>query len=405
VPETAHHAVRRTSIFVLLVGLLGSLLTPPGHARHQDGGELSQVQRKLDAVRKVLKNARADADQVAQALVQADRNVADAKAALVKAERRYLQAKTKREQAVLEASRAKLEVDAQQAVIDRRARAAYVNNAPAMVLTLLADADTIGELLDRSRLLDSVAKAANTELAALVDARVEAEEARHLAVAAEQSANAAQVAMRARAAEFEQIRAARAAAKRALERKIAFLKVRQGSLRRQSTSILGKIRAEEAARRRAVAAARRASTATGGQNFGPTVLDEDGHGATGPSDESYQRLTPTAKRLYDLVVRTFDVHAIGGWRPSGSVPGSDHPRGRALDVFVGYPSVEGQALGWRIANWAADNAWALDVKYVIFNGRIWTEERGWHGYRHPSDPCNCDPTLRHDDHVHISVHS
>jgi hypothetical protein len=44
------------------------------------------------------------------------------------------------------------------------------------------------------------------------------------------------------------------------------------------------------------------------------------------------------------------------------------------------------------------------VKYVIFNGRIWTGDRGWHGYRHPSDPCNCNPTLRHDDHVHISVH-
>jgi hypothetical protein len=62
-----------------------------------------------------------------------------------------------------------------------------------------------------------------------------------------------------------------------------------------------------------------------------------------------------------------------------------------------------RSLGWRIANWAVANAWALDVKYVIFNGRIWTRGRGWHGYRHPSDPCNCNPTLRHDDHVHISV--
>jgi hypothetical protein len=45
------------------------------------------------------------------------------------------------------------------------------------------------------------------------------------------------------------------------------------------------------------------------------------------------------------------------------------------------------------------------VKYVIFNGRIWTGDQGWHTYRHPSDPCNCNPTLRHDDHVHISVRS
>jgi hypothetical protein len=405
VPQAVRHAVWRTGIVVLLVGALGSLPAPPSHARHQDGSELSQVQRKLDAVREVLKDARADADQIARALVQADRDVADARAALAKAERRYRQAQGRREQAVLEAARAELEVEAQQAVIDRRARATYVNNAPSMVLTLLADADTIGDLLDRGKLLENVAKAANTELATLLDARVEAEEARQRAVAAEQSARAAKVAMRARAAEFEQIRAARAAAKRALEHKIAFLEVRQGSLRRQSTRIMGKIRAEEAVRRRAAAAARRAVVAGRGQSLGPTVLDEDGPGATGPSAASYQRLTPTAKRLYGLVVRTFDVHAIGGWRPTGSVPGSDHPRGRALDVFVGYPSGEGRALGWRIANWAAGSAPALDVKYVIFNGRIWTRERGWHGYRHPSDPCNCNPTLRHDDHVHISVRS
>jgi hypothetical protein len=73
--------------------------------------------------------------------------------------------------------------------------------------------------------------------------------------------------------------------------------------------------------------------------------------------------------------------------------------------MVGYPSSDDRALGWRIATWAAGNAWALDVMYVIFNGRIWTPARGWHGYRHPSDPCNCNPTLRHDDHVHISVRS
>jgi hypothetical protein len=203
---------------------------------------------------------------------------------------------------------------------------------------------------------------------------------------------------------LEQIRAARAAAKQALERKIAVLQVRQGSLRRQSTRILGAIRAEEAARRRAAQAAATRARQAGGSR-GPTVLHEDEHGTGGPSGASYQRLTPTAKRLYGLVTRIFDIQSIGGWRPTGSVPGSDHPRGRALDVFIRYPSSEGRALGWRVAKWAAGNAWALDVKYVIFNGRIGTGDQGWHSYRHPSDPCNCNPTLRHDDHVHISVNS
>jgi septal ring factor EnvC (AmiA/AmiB activator) len=401
VPFAIGSAARRAGMLVVVACLLGSLIAVPVEARHQDQAELSQVQDKLDAIARVLADARADADQVARALVQADRDLAAARAALAKAERRYRRARARRTQAVREALLAKLEVEAQQAVIDRRARETYVNSAPSMLLTLLADADTIADLLDRTKLLGEVAEAANAELAGLVEARVEAEEASLRAAAAERSAAEAKSVMRARAADFEQIRAARAAAKRALERKIASLQVRQASLRRQSTRILGAIRAEEAARRRAAQAAAK----PGGGRQGPTILHEDEQGPAGPSAASYQRLTPTAKRLYGLVTRIFDIHAIGGWRRSGSVPGSDHPRGRALDVFVSYPSVQGRALGWRVANWAADNAWALDVKYVIFNGRIWTGDQGWHSYRHPSDPCNCNPTLRHDDHVHISVRS
>ena len=122
-----------------------------------------------------------------------------------------------------------------------------------------------------------------------------------------------------------------------------------------------------------------------------------------PDNPSYQRLTPTAKRLYATVWRTFKITSIGGWRSVGSVEGSDHPHGRALDVMIPYPSAPGRVVGWRIAKWAVAGADRYDVKYVIFNGRIWTRGRGWHGYRHPSDPCNCNPTLRHDDHVHISV--
>ncbi|HJW36772.1 MAG TPA: hypothetical protein VJ769_09040, partial [Actinomycetes bacterium] len=401
VPFPVGSAARHAGMVVVMAGLLGSLLAAPVGARHQDQAGLSQVQDKLDAIAKVLADARADADQVARALVQADRDLAAARAARVKAERRYRRARARRAQAMREALLAKLEVDAQQALIDRRARETYVNSAPSMVLTLLADADSIADLLDRTKLLGEVAAAANAELAGLVEARVEAEEASQRAAAAERSAADAKAVMRARAAEFEQIRAVRVAAKRALEHKIASLQVRQASLRRQSTRILGTIRAEEAARRRAAqAAANRA-----GSRQGPTFLHEDEHGPAGSSAASFQRLTPTAKRLYGLVARIFDIHAIGGWRPTGSVPGSDHPRGRALDVFVSYPSAQGRALGWRVATWAAHNAWALDVKYVIFSGRIWTGDEGWHAYRHPSDPCNCNPTLRHDDHVHISVRS
>jgi septal ring factor EnvC (AmiA/AmiB activator) len=112
VPFAIPSAARRAATLVVAVGLLGSLLAAPVKARHQDQAELSQVQDKLDAIAKVLADARADADQVAKALVQADRNLAAARAVLAKAERRYRQARARRAQAVREALLAKLEVDA-----------------------------------------------------------------------------------------------------------------------------------------------------------------------------------------------------------------------------------------------------------------------------------------------------
>jgi peptidoglycan hydrolase CwlO-like protein len=395
------------TVLVLVVAVVAPALVVPAQASHQDRAELSRVQGKLDRIRRVLRDAKADAAEVAAALEQADRDVAAAQAALAEAERRYRAAQAEREQAVLEAVRAKLEVDAQQAVIDRRAYATYVNSGASAMLTLVIDADNVGDLLDRSKLLDNVAKAANGELQALVDAKVAADAARRRAEAAERQAADEKVRMRERAAELAAIRAARAAAQEAMDRRIDSLQARQGSLAARSARLIRRIKAEEAARRRAAAAARRARLAALARQraaaaaSGPTVIssDDDGGYGGGPDTASYNYLTANAKRLYGLVERIFDVHSIGGWRAYGSVPGSDHPAGRALDVMTW----SNRSLGWRIANWAVANAGALGVKYVIFNGRIWTRGRGWHGYRHPSDPCNCNPTLRHDDHVHISV--
>jgi septal ring factor EnvC (AmiA/AmiB activator) len=407
-PAFHRPAARRPTVTVLtlVVALLAPALVVPAQASHQDRAELSQVQRKLDRLRRVLKNAKADAAEIAAALEQADRDVAAAQAALAVAERRYRAAQAEREKAVLEATRAKLEVDAQQAVIDRRTYATYVNSGASAMLTLVVDADNVGDLLDRSKLLDNVAKDANRELQALVDAKVAADAARRRAEEAERRAADEKARMRERAAELAAVRAARAAAQQAMERKIDSLQSRQGWLAARSARLIRRIKAEEAARRRAAEAARRARLArlarlARERASGPTVIssDDDGGYGGGPDTASYNNLTPNAKRLYGLVERIFDVHSIGGWRAYGSVPGSDHPRGRALDVMTW----SNRSLGWRIAIWAVGNRGALGVKYVIFNGRIWTRSRGWHGYRHPSDPCNCNPTLRHDDHVHISV--
>jgi hypothetical protein len=69
VPFAFGSAARRAVMVVVMVGLLGSLLAAPVQARHQEQAELSEVQDKLDAIARVLADARADADQVARALV------------------------------------------------------------------------------------------------------------------------------------------------------------------------------------------------------------------------------------------------------------------------------------------------------------------------------------------------
>jgi Na+-translocating ferredoxin:NAD+ oxidoreductase RnfG subunit len=66
VPFPIRSAARHAGLVLIVAGLLGSLFAAPVQARHQEQAELSQVQGKLDAIAKVLADARADADQVAR---------------------------------------------------------------------------------------------------------------------------------------------------------------------------------------------------------------------------------------------------------------------------------------------------------------------------------------------------
>ena len=80
---------------------------------------------------------------------------------------------------------------------------------------------------------------------------------------------------------------------------------------------------------------------------------------------------------------------IGGYRPGrGS---SDHHTGHAIDVMV-----RGEK-GTEIADWFRDNARALNVKYVIFEKRIWMPGRGWKSMEDRGSA-----TQNHMDHVHAS---
>lgn len=87
----------------------------------------------------------------------------------------------------------------------------------------------------------------------------------------------------------------------------------------------------------------------------------------------------------------YGINNVGGYRSKGSVPGSDHPKGRAADFMT-----SSRAQGTALANDAVKNYKAWDIKYVIWYRQIWTPSQGWHKYSGPSP---------HTDHVHISFNS
>jgi hypothetical protein len=90
----------------------------------------------------------------------------------------------------------------------------------------------------------------------------------------------------------------------------------------------------------------------------------------------------------------YGIKTIGGRGP-GSVPGSDHPKGRALDYMINNIK-NGKAVGTALANDVIKNYKAWNVKYVIWNRYIWQPGRGWKKYNGPSP---------HTDHVHVSFNS
>ncbi|MFR9805660.1 hypothetical protein ACL02T_25740 [Pseudonocardia sp. RS010] len=127
-------------------------------------------------------------------------------------------------------------------------------------------------------------------------------------------------------------------------------------------------------------------------------------------------LTPAALAVHDRTVAEFGDRLRGTtcWSAHEWNPASDHPQGRACDFFPTragtFPEGAELEAGWAVANRLRDNAAELEVRYVIWQGRIWyrnaffPDEEGWGrpytggGVYDPSDA-----TGGHFDHVHVSV--
>ncbi len=133
-----------------------------------------------------------------------------------------------------------------------------------------------------------------------------------------------------------------------------------------------------------------------GEQIGTSAaaVAEAGAGAS-DSDSGSRKYTglggvkPHVRQAAENYGSRFGIKSIGGYRTRGSVPGSDHPRGLALDFMVDAKTekARGDALAAALLN---DSS----VTYVIWNRRINSKNgKGWRTYVGPS---------AHTDHVHAS---
>lgn len=129
------------------------------------------------------------------------------------------------------------------------------------------------------------------------------------------------------------------------------------------------------------------------------------------TNPAVNKLTPRTAFMVDNAIRAGltrlgSIGCVGG---RASNPSSDHPGGRGCDLFYNHTTPEGVAAGWKAANWLVSNQSVLGVKYVIWQGLIWSaSSRGgpWGVYNSAAygcpDPANI--TGCHYDHVHVSMY-
>ncbi len=85
---------------------------------------------------------------------------------------------------------------------------------------------------------------------------------------------------------------------------------------------------------------------------------------------------------------------------------SNHNTGNALDCTISnaigsYPSAAQKDQGWKLANWLKQYAGRLQVRYVIWDGKIWSAARSSEGWRTYTGGSGV--TGGHYDHVHVSI--
>ena len=141
--------------------------------------------------------------------------------------------------------------------------------------------------------------------------------------------------------------------------------------------------------------------ATGGSGGYPperaTVPDPTGTGG---------HVTPRTATLYQALTALGAIReGATCWDPHPQNPDSDHPLGKACDVFFHPADPADVARGWSVARWLVAQHTTYGVHYVIWQGLIWsTEHPAWTVYRSPIYGCPnpANVTGCHYDHIHVS---
>ena len=138
-----------------------------------------------------------------------------------------------------------------------------------------------------------------------------------------------------------------------------------------------------------------------GASTGCTVADPTGTGGC---------VTPAMAWLLNETTTVFGPMPTSCWDEHAWNPRSDHPRGKACDVFPGrggvLPSAEQKARGDALAASLQTGAAQTGVSYLIWYGQQWSVARADEGWRPYGGGGVYDPasvTGGHFDHVHISV--
>lgn len=93
--------------------------------------------------------------------------------------------------------------------------------------------------------------------------------------------------------------------------------------------------------------------------------------------------------LRKIIGERFGISDIGGWRPADKY--GEHSTGRALDVMT-----SDKAKGDAVKDFAVDNASAIDLKWAIWQQKLW-----YPGGSSQKMDDRGSPTQNHMDHVHI----